>query len=310
MHAESPPPAVPHCPRCGNALEHVPRTLTDRWVALFRPLQHYRCPAAGCGWEGVLGCIDSGAVVERGPIWRTRALWFVLGAATALAGAQGLRMWRGKPAPPPHPAQVALGGAEQMSQATPAGRDFDGEPLPAQDERVTRNRTPLTLRNSCSWGVPGSNKYRGTVEQALVAARLPPEVVKQISTLAERGWSTEQVEISRAGIRTVNRRQEWGSQMLAMAFGTTLCFNTRVNFVPGHVEYGNLYTAADSRGRNYTVIVPDICQNVAVLGERAETTEGPPPPNGAPEPEAFALVALGLGALAWSRRRSAGPGSR
>jgi len=300
----SSPHAAHHCPDCGAPVERVPRNAVDFVASLFRSLQRYRCTS--CTWEGLLGGVGSEvAAAPRGPVWRTRVLWFVLGAAVALAGVQGARMWRGKvAAKPPHPTMVPIGGAELRSQATPAGVDFDGEPLPPKDERVVENRTPLGLRNSCSWGVPGANRYRGSVEQALVAARLPPEVVKQIAQRAERGWSTEEVAISRDGIHTLDRRRDWGNSMLAMAFGTTLCFNTRVNFAPGHVEYGTLYQAADSRGRNYTVIVPYVCQNVAVLGERAEI-EGGPPPNGAPEPASLALTGVALAALAWSARRGA-----
>lgn len=291
-----------HCPDCGAPVERVPRKAADFVASLFRPLQRYRC--TNCSWEGLLGGVgETVAAPPRGPIWQTRVLWFLFGATVALAGVQGARMWRGKPSLPPHPTLMPMGGAELKSQSTPPGVDFDGEPLPPKDERVVENRTPLTLRNSCSWGVPGANRYRGSVEQALVAARLPPEVVKQIAQRAERGWSTEEVAITRDGIHTIDRRRDWGNSMLAMAFGTTMCFNTRVNFAPGHVEYGTLYQAADSRGRNYTVIVPYVCQNVAVLGERAEI-EGTPPNGGAPEPASLALTGLALAALAWSTRRS------
>jgi len=283
------------CPSCGAPVQRVHRHAVDRGLSLFRTVHRYRCVAGSCGWEGRLHSFTG----DRGALWRLRLLWMTLGAALAIAGVQGWRQHQ-RLLERAHPAQVGLGGAELKSQATPAGQDFEGETLPTHDERVAGNRTPLTLRNSCAWGVPGSNRYRGTVTQALHAANLPAEVVRQVAEKAERGWVHEQVEISREGIRTLDGRRHWGSQMLAMAFGQTLCFNTRVNFVPGHVEHAALYRADDRQGRTYTVIVPYVCDNVAVLGERGEIPE-----NGhrTPEPATWATALLGLGLAGWLTRR-------
>lgn len=292
MSSESSTGYGPHCPQCGWPLAHVHRHALDRWLSLLRPAQRWHCTSPHCGWEGLL--VQPDAVAP----WRSRLLWFALGAMVAVAAAQGLRLIQ-RSSPPVHPTRVATGGAELQSQATPPGHDFNGEAIPSADERARTNRTPLALRNSCSWGVPGSNRYRGTVTQALQAAQLPSDVVQQIAEKAERGWAHEQVEISRNGIRTVDQRRDYGNTMLAMAFGNTLCFNTRVNFVPGHVEYASLYRASDSHGRRYTVIVPYVCQNVAVLGERAEVEGG----TEMPEPGSLATLALGLGLLGWQRRR-------
>ncbi|MBI5257178.1 MAG: hypothetical protein HY855_11815 [Burkholderiales bacterium] len=300
-----------HCPDCGAALVRVHRHVVDRWVSLFRSVHRYRCTNPGCEWQGLLGR-EVMAAPAHGGRWRTRVLWFVVGAATALAGVQATRMvQRSKAAEARLRASTQL-GAEAQSRGTQPGADFDGVPLPERDERVVKNPSPLTLRHSCAWGVPGRNPYRGTVEQALSAARLPPEVVKQISEMAERGWNRGQVEISSAGIRSVDGRREFGTNVRAMAFGNTLCFNTRVNFPAGHVEYAALYEAADRTGQNYTVMVPYVCQNASVLGAREEipdTPGGSPPPGTLPEPASWALLAVGLGALAstqaWQQHRRA-----
>jgi hypothetical protein len=183
-------------------------------------------------------------------------------------------------------------GAGQQAQSMPPGQDFDGVVLPSDDARVVHNPSPLTLRRNCAWGVPGANRYRGTVEQALQAAQLPPEVVREVSEMAERGWTRGQVEISRTGIRTLDKRREFGTHIRAMGFGATLCFDTRVNFKPGHVEYASLYQADDKRGRTYSVMVPFVCGNVSVLGERIEEGDTP-----VPEPASVALVLLGLGVV-------------
>lgn len=291
-----------HCPACGAELERAHRSPLDRWVSLFRSVHRYRCTGVACGWEGLLGSTD--AAHEHGTRWRSRLAWFALGILSTLAATNAPYMaeqFSPPPRPPPSGATAGT-GADLQARSTPPGRDFHGEPLPMYDERVTANRTPLALRNSCAWGVPGSNRYRGTVEQALQAARLPSEVVQAIADRAERGWADGQVEISRVGIRTVDQRRDFGTRMVAMAFGNTLCFDTRVNFVPGHVEYASLYEATDQQGHSYSVIVPYVCQNVAVLGARAERDYTP----SIAEPASWAMAALGLTLLAWlsARRRT------
>lgn len=283
------------CPSCGAQVVRVHRHTVDRVLSLLRSVQRYRCTSTACGWEGRLHSLRA----EPGVLWRLRLVWMGVGAALAVGAVQGWRHHQAVQARL-HPAQVAPGGAELSARAAAPGQDFQGEPLPSHDERVADNRTPLTLRNSCAWGVPGGNRYRGTVSQALQAANLPAEVVRQVAERAERGWIHEQVAISRDGIRTIDGRQQWGNRMLAMAFGNTLCFNTRVNFEPGHVEYAALYRADDRLGRTYTVIVPYVCDNVAVLGERGEIPENG---HGTPEPATWATVLLGLGLAAWLTRR-------
>jgi MYXO-CTERM domain-containing protein len=287
-----------HCPVCGHPLERLHRHALDRWVSLFRDVHRYRCTHPACAWEGVLTHHGQAPVAAHPHTWRLRSLWFCTGAVVALATAQGARLalrWSsGAPAP-------TLGGAEVQALATAPGIDFEGEALPLGDVRVAGNPSPLVLRRSCAWGRPGGNPYRGTVAQALAATPLPADVVRQIGEMVERGWTRGQVEISRAGIRTLDDRRHFGSTLASMGFGNTLCYGTRVNFAPGHVEYAALYEASDSQGRNYAVMVPYVCGNVSVLGAVGETDEQ----RKVPEPASGALGLLALGLLAATRRRRA-----
>jgi hypothetical protein len=294
------------CPVCAGEVERVHRNTLDRWASLFRTVHRFECLNAACGWHGLLGRDSDVEAVPR-TSGGARLAWFVVGVATALGAVQGTRLYlRAQTAPITVPISppATLQDAEAESKATPPGQDYNGKALPADDKRVTQNPSPLNLMQSCAWGVPGGNPYRGTVAQALSAAQLPPDIVREISHMAERGWDSGQVMISSAGIFTVDRRRGFGNTAKAMGFGNSLCFNMRVNFKPGHVEYATLYEATDRSGQTYSVMVPYVCQNVAVLGERYEQTEDCCT---TPEPETWAIVLLGLailGWMTWRRQRS------
>ena len=285
------------CPACGAALLRVHRHTLDRWVSVFRSVHRYHCTSASCGWVGLLG--RDGQPPPALIAWPARLLWLGVGAASALASVPlvpPLRAWlAGAP-----PAATVEAGVELQSRATPPGADFAGGALPPADPRILANGTPLSLKRGCAWGVPGGSPYRGTPEQALAAAGLPAEVVRALGERVERGWSQGQVEISRSGIRTLDGRRHFDPDITAMGFGNTLCFNTRVNFKPGHVEYAALYEHTDSRYRTYTVMVPYVCRNVSVLGQRGEREV---PQVDEPASWGLALIGLGLAAgITWRQR--------
>lgn len=291
-----------HCPVCGSPLAREHRQGVDRWISVFRTVHRYHCTNPSCGWQGLLGRLPAALPPRPVVLARTRALWFVAGAVLTLAAVQGARLWRDAR----QPVQLAAAPpwAAHAARTAPPGIDFDGVLLPEHDDRVAQNATPLSIRRNCAWGVPGGNPYKGSVEHALAAARLPPEVVAHVADLARRGVTHGQVQITREGIRTVDGTREFGTHIPAMAYGETLCLNMRVNFKPGHVEYGDFYEATDRMGQTYSIMVPYVCSNVSVLGERGVTggTNG----HGVPTPATWALVALGLALIALGRRRHGG----
>lgn len=124
----------------------------------------------------------------------------------------------------------------------------------------------LRLHMGCAWGEPGRNPYRGTPEQVLAAVRLPPELVQTIGERIRAGARTDRVTIRSTGIRRHGADIEYGARGIALSFGSSLCLNTRVNFATGHREEGDLYEVTGADGRVVTVMVPDVCGNVSVLG--------------------------------------------
>jgi hypothetical protein len=173
------------------------------------------------------------------------------------------------------PAEVAAGWVSPGTAAAEPGSAAAARAGPGQarglpTEVADAAVDPLEMRRGCAWGQPGRNPYKGTVEQALQHARLPPEVVAEVSRKVRARDVTDRLEIRTGSIRGVTHGRDFDPQRVAMSFGRTLCLNSRVNFAPGHVERADLYEVKDARGRQHAVMVPDVCGNVSVLGERGE----------------------------------------
>ena len=271
-------PTTLHCPSCGEANLRLSRRHRRADAASDEPAgRRYRCRSPDCGWRGSLSSPrwQTAALLlsaAAGPA-RRAALGLGLVAGVGLAGGvlmvAGLETWARHAAgldlaqgqshdgltlsPPSQP----QGGQLLRAQATADG--------PAADRAAL---TGLTLRQGCAWGQPGRNPYRGTTEQALTAAGLPPEVVRLIADQRRAGRTVGRLAISRDAIRLADGSREFSPRQMAMSFGNTLCLNTRVNFAPGHVEAADLFEARDGQGRLHTVMVPDVCGNVTVLGAR------------------------------------------
>jgi len=135
----------------------------------------------------------------------------------------------------------------------------------------------LRVRRHCAWGLPGRNPYRGSAVQALQTATLSPTVVKQIAADIHAGRRVDRVHIGNAVIRAERSGREFDPRRVAMTYGMTLCVDTRINFTAGHSEGGDLYEAMDDDGRIYAVMVPDVCGNVSVLGQRYVREAAPTP---------------------------------
>lgn len=338
----------PHlCPACGRKVRRVHRTEDDMESRFAESMARYRCVNERCGWNDLLPMhLPAAAPRARPRIGRRRAPIGFAGVRNA--GRQLLRAWPLLLAGVATAVVVSYRLPSNASPATDAhstlplktGEHHDGVEITADHPLLKAAQDPvssagvqrLSLKQGCAWGLPGRNPYRGSVEQALVTAKLPAEVIQRISGKVSAGQLDDRLEITNAGIRSERDEQrEFESRNVAMTYGNTLCVNTRVNFKRGHVERASLYEAADNKGNLYSVMVPDVCGNVSVLGARmerkrkriplavlAETQHGAPAlmrlVSGAEDEEArtvpepgslvLALGALGaMAALGWLRKR-------
>lgn len=327
----------PHlCPACGRKVRRVHRTDDDMESRFAESMARYRCVSDRCGWNDLLPMqLPLPAARPRPRIARRRPPIDVSGVKNA--GRRLVRAWPlllagiATAAIVSHSLPGPSAAARDVRNTLPLklGEHHDGVDITADHALLKAAEDPvssagvqrLSLKQGCAWGMPGRNPYRGSVEQALVTAKLPPEVIQRISSKVTAGQLDDRLEITNAGIRSERDDQrEFESRNVAMTYGNTLCVNTRVNFKRGHVERASLYEASDKQGNLYSVMVPDVCGNVSVLGARmerkrkrvplavlAETLHGAPAlmrlvsgaedqeVNTVPEPGSLALA---LGALA------------
>jgi hypothetical protein len=277
----------PHlCPACGRKVRRVHRTDDDMESRFAESMARYRCVSDRCGWNDLLPmqlpipeARPRSRIARRGPPIdlsgvknagrRVLRAWPLLlaGIATAAIVSQTL------------PGTTSAARDVRNTLPLKLGEHHDGVEITADHPLLKAAQDPvssagvqrLSLKQGCAWGMPGRNPYRGSVEQALVTAKLPPEVIQRISSKVSAGQLDDRLEITNAGIRSERDDQrEFESRNVAMTYGNTLCVNTRVNFKRGHVERASLFEASDKQGNLYSVMVPDVCGNVSVLGARME----------------------------------------
>ncbi|RVT54273.1 hypothetical protein [Rubrivivax albus] len=235
-------------------------------------MRRYRCAAAGCGWHGLLDAPRPAAWALALP--RRPLIAAALGTGMLAAAATG--WWLHKPV---KDERVMVGRhvvhrgthleGDQLPTAHPLRLELpaallDGEPEGFAETPEAR----LHARRHCAWGLPGRNPYRGSAVQAMQTAQLSPTVVKAIAADIQAGRKVDRVTIRNDGIVAHKSGRVFDARRVAMTYGMTMCVDTRVNFKPGHTEDGDLYEAMDEDGRIYAVMVPDVCGNVSVLGQR------------------------------------------
>lgn len=175
-----------------------------------------------------------------------------------------------------------LSPSHVMSEITPSipfGVSNFGIPVEEYKQvvaQVDSETTSLEIRRGCSWGNPGRNAYKGTIEQALIASRLPEAVQKEFLEKIVTGKASDRLEISNEMIRSVHSDNIYSTHGIKMTFGNTMCIDSKVNFIPGHVERADLYEVTDSGGITHSIMIPYVCGNISVLGVRAEADDALP----------------------------------
>jgi hypothetical protein len=268
----------PPCPNCGGVVLSHRRLRAGRTDGRVR--LSLRCSAPGCHWRARLRSLPApvagpdlrqagppgGLPPPRRSALRTSVLLSLL--ALCVASPLAVVSLLGLSAVAAQPQAFGVPpGAQDDGQAVPAG---PAPLLAASAASGAAAAHGLQLRQGCRWGQPGRSPYRGSTRQALTAAGLPEDVVAQIVAQQQAGQKHGRLAIRRDGIRHSSDGRVFPAHGLALTYGMTLCRDASVNFPKGHVEMADLYEARDSNGRLHSVMVPDVCGNVSVLGAQGQ----------------------------------------
>ena len=280
------------CPNCHGRATRVQRGVFDRACILAGAnAERFRCRDKRCGWVALMRRGDSSWVPAGpwlAPLMRKLRPVFAAVAGVAVAAVAWSAWQRQQPAAPQYvdvgPRQVAR-GVSYDGDALPADHPIlvkaafhvEQPPAPAPEPTLhTQHSTtvPLALRRHCSWGQPGRSPYRGSVEQALISAYVPADVVRLVAADIAARRSVDRVRITNDAIVAERSGRKFDHRHVAMTYGLTLCVDTRVNFKARHVERADLYEARAADGRQFSVMVPDVCGNVSVLAETSAADAG------------------------------------
>jgi hypothetical protein len=168
------------------------------------------------------------------------------GGVQPQAGAQSLQL--------PVAQEVATGGESSL-----------GRPLAADDpRRVSSGPLGEPLRG-CVWGGPGQRPYTGTMTAALTAAQLPADIVTKLSIMRDGGAVSDRLEITSAGIHSVDYQRDFGYTVKAITMDGSICFDSKINPPSSSTGTADLYELVDAKRQRYSVMVVASGGNVAVL---------------------------------------------
>lgn len=298
------------CTACGSELRRIPRLPDEGHTPGMR---RYGCVSEACTWQGLMPRMPARRRALAARRWRralSRAKLPMLLGVLASAGLAAA-VWHKQPAPAPAPAALAPGDHHDGVPLLPSHpllrrvQDRAGANMASANPLAVAPVAALSLRRACVWGKPGRNPYRGTVEQALHMAALPPEVVREIARQVRAGTPADRLAVANDGIVAAGSGRRFSAQNVALTYGMTLCLGSRVNFPLGHSEPAALYEASDHGGRVYAVMVPEVCGNVSVLGQHA-TPSAEATPTGDGGQDALRLMPQHLKAGPWAMTADAG----
>jgi hypothetical protein len=270
------------CPRCGGVVYRIHRRGFDRFVDAFIPIGRFRCKDKGCDWQGRQTDVRDGR-----PAWqnlvRSPATMFL--ALALLGPIAGIGAWYFGSRMLDHgdnddvARQVVLspgkapGSATAQVHAPPAGA-VAAAPAPVQPPaaapKVPRETAAEEPARDCVWEGPARQPYTGgTIETALNAAQLPPEIVGKVVTMHLRGLVSDRLEITSAGIRSADQQRRFSDVAKVMALEGRICYQTRIRIPAGVSIPADLYDLIDGGSTRYSVMISPSGGNVALLEEQA-----------------------------------------
>ena len=140
-----------------------------------------------------------------------------------------------------------------------------GRPLAADDPRRIGSAPLGQPLRGCVWGGPGQRPYSGTMTAALTAAQLPSDIVTKLSIMRDGGVVSDRLEITSAGIHSLDYQRDFGYKVKAMTMDGSICFDSTINPPSSASGSADLYELVDAKRQRYSVMVVANGGNIAVL---------------------------------------------
>lgn len=121
----------------------------------------------------------------------------------------------------------------------------------------------------CDWSAPGHNRFTGDPVQAIAKYPMPPAVLRDLQAKMRAHRYDDIAVITRDGI---TGKADY-SDLRMMHFGTGKVCRTvsRAKWSERAQERGLVYTSGE-----FTIIVPTVCGNVALITRKEKPREDPP----------------------------------
>jgi len=249
------------CPHCNGPVRRIHRRLPERLLSLFHDVRRYRCPSESCGWRGLLGA-------PKASLWSSAArrptVWAIAGVLALLLVAAfwlAYAYYERARAPEQPSAQQLQMPAAQVADTEPIG----GRPLAADDPRRIGSSPLGEPLRGCVWGGAGQRPYVGTMTTALTAAQLPADIVTKMTIMRDGGAVSDRLEITSAGIHSVDYQRDFGYTVKAITMDGSICFDSKINPPSSSTGTADLYELVDAKRQRYAVMVVANGGNVAVL---------------------------------------------
>ena len=100
---------------------------------------------------------------------------------------------------------------------------------------------------------------------ALTAAQLPSDIVTKLSIMRDGGVVSDRLEITAAGIHSLDYQRDFGYKVKAITMDGSMCFDSTINPPSSATGTADLYELVDAKRQRYSVMVVANGGNVAVL---------------------------------------------